>query len=83
MEFWTLLLLLLLLLLSSSLIYHFPHHSVKKWNEDSMMSAISAVRKREMGLKTAAKLHSVPRSTLQKYVNNSFLNPKEASAKLL
>jgi hypothetical protein len=50
----------------------------KQWNDDIMMSAISAARKREMGLKTAAKLHNIPRSTLQRHVNDTSLNLKEA-----
>jgi hypothetical protein len=45
----------------------------EKWNDDSLKSAIPAVRKEEMIFKTAAKLHILPRSTLQRYVN-----PKEA-----
>jgi hypothetical protein len=42
-----------------------------------------AVRNKEVGLKTAAKLHNVPRSTLQRYVNNTSLNSKEAVATAL
>lgn len=50
----------------------------KKWNEDTMVTTISAVRKKEIGLKKAIKTHNVPRSTLQKYVNYTSLDPKEA-----
>jgi hypothetical protein len=49
-----------------------------KWNKGGMVpSAISDLGKGEVGLKTAAKLHNVPRSTLQRYVITS-LNPKDA-----
>jgi hypothetical protein len=48
-----------------------------------MVSEILVVRNGEVGLKTAAKLHNVPKSTLQRYVNDTFLNRKEAVATAL
>jgi hypothetical protein len=39
----------------------------KQWNDDAIMSVISAVSKRELGFKAATELHNVPRSTLQIY----------------
>jgi hypothetical protein len=47
----------------------------KRWNKGGMVSDILTLRKREVGLKTAAKLHNVPWSTLQGYVNSASLNP--------
>jgi hypothetical protein len=42
------------------------------------VSAILAVRNGEVDLKTAAKLHNIPRSALQRYLDDDSLNPKEA-----
>ena len=36
----------------------------RKWNPENMLLAIEAVRLRKMSRKAAAKLYSIPRSTL-------------------
>jgi hypothetical protein len=47
------------------------------------MSAISAVRKKEVDLKKAVKLHNALRLNLQRSVKDISLKPKETLATLL
>jgi hypothetical protein len=54
-----------------------------KLNEDGIMLATSAVRKEEVVFKRAAKFHYVPRSTLQRCVNDTSLDPNEVMATAL
>ena len=42
----------------------------KCWSEDSVRRAVEAVRNKEMEFLKASKLFNVPRSTLEKYVDN-------------
>uniref|UniRef100_T1IB85 HTH psq-type domain-containing protein n=1 Tax=Rhodnius prolixus TaxID=13249 RepID=T1IB85_RHOPR len=48
----------------------------KQWNPKAMVEAVKAVRKKEMGYKTAAKTFQVPRATLKDYVQSS-LEPED------
>lgn len=56
-----------------------PKPKRKKWNTDDMVMAIKAIRKKEMGLKKAAKTFSVPRATLQRLARGD-KPPEEAAA---
>lgn len=43
----------------------------KKWDSERMKSAVSAVRKKEMGSFKAARIFNVPQTTLERYVKMS------------
>lgn len=46
-----------------------PKSKRKQWTKDNMIEAVKAVREKKMGLKKAVKLYSVPKTTLQRFVN--------------
>uniref|UniRef100_T1HTC3 HTH psq-type domain-containing protein n=1 Tax=Rhodnius prolixus TaxID=13249 RepID=T1HTC3_RHOPR len=48
----------------------------KQWNAKEMVEAVKAVRKKEIGYKTAAKTFQFPRATLKDYVKFS-LEPED------
>uniref|UniRef100_T1HTL4 HTH psq-type domain-containing protein n=1 Tax=Rhodnius prolixus TaxID=13249 RepID=T1HTL4_RHOPR len=54
----------------------------KQWYPKAMVEAVKAVRKKEMGYKTAAKTFQFPRATLKDYVKSS-LEPEDMVNRIL
>lgn len=55
----------------------------KTWDKQAMISGIVAVREKSMGLKKAAKHFSVPKTTLQRFVNQTEFSAEELVEKKL
>ena len=51
---------------------------LKSWDQESMIKAVTAIRKREMGFNKAEKLFNVPKTSLRRYVSMTNKTPEEA-----
>lgn len=52
-------------------------HKRKKWDKQSMLDAVKAVKDKVMGYQKASNQFNVPKSTLRDYVKNVNKNPEE------
>jgi hypothetical protein len=51
---------------------------LKSWDQDKMILAVAAVRKKQMGVKKVQKLFNVAKASLRPYVNMKDKTPAEA-----
>ncbi|PSN40164.1 hypothetical protein C0J52_14094 [Blattella germanica] len=51
---------------------------LKSWDTDSMIQAVTAIRRKEMGFNKAEKVFNVPKTSLRRYVSMTNKTPEEA-----
>jgi predicted SnoaL-like aldol condensation-catalyzing enzyme len=54
-----------------------PSTKLNKWSKEALCRAVRVVRSGDTGYLRALKYFSVPRGTLENYVNDTFRSPEE------